>query len=172
MTLIDTLIHPDIRSTDAHAMKRVAARAIVLHGEDILLLYTRRYDDFSFPGGGVNEEEDLEAGLRRELIEETGARNVGVVRHYGLIDEYRPYHKPEFDVLYMRSHFFVCTADRELGSPLMESYETANGMTPQWINIHQAISHNEALLAGRPPTMGLSVQRETLMLKHVARDLL
>lgn len=153
-------------------MKRVAARAIVLHGEEILLLYTKRYDDFSFPGGGLNEEEDLEAGLQRELFEETGARNIEVLRHYCFFDEYRPYHKPGFDVLYMRSHFFLCGADRELGSPIMESYEKANGMVPRWINIHHAIVHNETVLEVQPATMGLSIQRETVMLKHVAKDLL
>ena len=31
---------------------RKAVRAIVLRGEDILLLYTQRYQDYSLPGGG------------------------------------------------------------------------------------------------------------------------
>jgi ADP-ribose pyrophosphatase YjhB (NUDIX family) len=171
MTLIDTLIHPEISSIEGNVMKRVASRGIVLQGEEILLLYTKRYDDFSFPGGGLNEGEDPIIGLERELFEETGARNVKVLRHYGLFDEYRPFHKAGFDVLYMRSHFFLCSADRELGSPMMESYEKANGMAPRWINIYTAIGHNERVIKEKHASMGLSIQRETLMLKRIANDM-
>lgn len=147
-------------------------RAVVLQKKDILLLYTRRYNDFSFPGGGLNRGEDALDGLKRELFEETGAHNIQIVRHYGCIDEYRPHHKPEFDVLYMRSHFYICEADRELGYTTMESYEKENGMAPQWINIHDAIAHNERVIAGKETSMGLSILRETLMLRQVAHDLL
>jgi ADP-ribose pyrophosphatase YjhB (NUDIX family) len=171
MKLLDTLIHSGISSMEGNVVKRVAARGIILDGEEILLLYTKRYNDFSLPGGGLNEGEDPLLGLRRELSEETGARNVKVLSHYGLFDEYRPHHKPGADVLYMRSHFFVCSAERELGRPVMEAYEEANGMTPRWMNIHKAIEHNDRVIHGKHASMGLSVQRETYMLKHIARDL-
>jgi ADP-ribose pyrophosphatase YjhB (NUDIX family) len=172
MPLLHTLIHPQLRSTEGAALERLAVRAIVLHGEDILLLYTRRYNDYSFPGGGLNDGEEVVDGLQRELQEETGARNIEVVRYYGYIDEYRPYHKPEYDLMYMRSHFYVCQADRELGTTAPESYEQANGMVPQWTNIRHAIAHNEQVLAQKASTMGLSIHRETLMLKQVADELL
>lgn len=136
------------------------------------MLYTRRYNDYSFPGGGLNAGEDAFVGLQRELQEETGARNIQVVRHYGYVDEYRPHHKPEYDLMYMRSHYYLCRSDRELGSAAPEFYEQANGMVPQWINIHRAIAHNEQVLAEKQACIGLSIQRETLMLKQVAQELL
>jgi 8-oxo-dGTP pyrophosphatase MutT (NUDIX family) len=172
MKKIDTLIHPNLSSLNGRAYERLAVRAIVLHGKEILLLYTRRYDDFSFPGGGVNVTEDPVLGLQRELREETGARNACVLEHYGYIDEYRPHPKPGYDLTYMRSHFYVCQVDRELGDTAMESYELANGMVPHWTNIHQAIAHNEHVLAANPASIGLSIHRETYMLKHVAHAFL
>ena len=42
-------------------------------------------------------------------------------------------------------------------------------MVPRWINIYNVISFNEQVLAQKPTTMGLSIQRETLMLKQVAQ---
>jgi 8-oxo-dGTP pyrophosphatase MutT (NUDIX family) len=172
MVLLHTLIHPDLPSLSGKILERQAVRAIVLHEEDILLLFTKRYNDYSFPGGGLHVGEDAHLGLRRELEEETGARNVQILRHYGYVDEYRPHHKPEYDLMYMRSHFYVCHADPELGKTAMESYEHANGMTPHWINIHRAIEHNEQVIAAKSASMGLSIQRETLMLKQVVSELL
>lgn len=172
MTLLHTINHSGIRAIEGSVFKRVAARAIVLHGQDILLLYTRRYNDYSFPGGGLNSGEDAIDGLRRELVEETGARNIQVLRHYGYVDEYRPHRHPGYDLMAMRSHFYLCSAEQELGNTALEAYEQANGMSPQWINIHKAVAHNEAVLAEKPPGMGLSIERETLMLKRVVRELL
>lgn len=54
----------------------------------------------------------------------------------------------------------------------MESYESANGMRPVWISVHEALSHNLSVLARREATIGMSIQRETFMLGKVARDLL
>lgn len=69
MQLIHTIRHADIDLESGKFLNRAATRAIVMDGDDILLLYTRRYDDFSFPGGGVDHVEDLETALRRELQE-------------------------------------------------------------------------------------------------------
>lgn len=53
MRHLNTLIHPDIDHLDDKIIfQRNAARAIVLDGEDILMLYTERYHDYTIPGGG------------------------------------------------------------------------------------------------------------------------
>jgi 8-oxo-dGTP pyrophosphatase MutT (NUDIX family) len=172
MSPLHTLVHPSLQSTSGRIAERIATRAIVLQGFEILMLYTRRYNDYSFPGGGVDSNEDLMACLQRELEEETGAKGIKIMHYYGHVDEYRPHHKSDFDLLFMRSHFYVCRADRELGTAAMESYEVANGMTALWLDIRQAIAHNEQVIANNASSMGLSIQRETLMLKHVAKDIL
>lgn len=172
MPLLHTLIHPTLSSTSGRTLERKTVRAIVLHDEEILLLYTRRYNDYSFPGGGLNAGEDILTGLCRELQEETGARNIKILHHYGDVDEYRPHAKPNYDLLYMRSHFYVCQVDRALGDAAMEGYELSNGMAAAWVNIHGAISHNEKVIADNEASMGMSIQRETLMLKHVAMNML
>lgn len=69
------------------------------------MLFTERYNDFSLPGGGVDEDEDIDDALKRELEKETGARNVEVKSHYGSIEEYRPHWKPDYDLMHMTSHF-------------------------------------------------------------------
>lgn len=172
MRLITRLIHPSLTTLEGNVFRRQAARGIVLRDEAILLLFTERYNDFSFPGGGVDAGEDLVVGLRRELEEETGATNIRVVDHYGYVDEFRPHWKPPFDLMHMTSHFYTCEIDVRLGESRMEHYERDNGMRPVWVNLREAIAHNRAVMRRQDKSMGLSIYRETYMLEKVAEELL
>jgi hypothetical protein len=43
-------------------------------------------------------------------------------------------------------------------------------MKPVWMNIHEAIAHNEEVIANSEKK-GLSIERETFMLKVIAAEL-
>lgn len=172
MSLIIQLTHPTVKSQTGKTLIRKAARGIVLREASILLLFTERYNDFSFPGGGVDDHEDLEQGLVREMQEETGASNVQPISHYGYVEELRPHNRDGYDLMHMTSHFFLCNIDQQLGEAKMESYEVNNGMRPIWVNLLEALAHNRAVLQRQEKTMGLSIERETYMLEHVAQHLL
>jgi len=151
--------------------KRISARGIILDGENILLLYTKRYDDYSFPGGGINEGENLEDGVKREINEETGAKNIEILSEYGVYDEIKPIHKKNYDYVNMISHFFVCNIHKKLGKTNLEDYEINNGMDARWINIYEAIAHNKEVIKNQPETIGLFIDRELFMLELVAKEL-
>ncbi len=172
MSLIFTFNHPDLAPDTGKVLERQAARAVVIDGDDLLLLYTRRYDDYSFPGGGLGPGESTQDCLLRELREETGATGVRVGDYLGYVDEMRPWGRDGFDTMSMRSHFYLCRADRVLGASAPETYEVANGMVPVWLDIGAAVAHNEAVLRSRPGSMGMSIHRETQMLKYVAGRML
>lgn len=170
MLISENLIHPETsRCPKARVLFRRAARGLAMREEQVLLLFTERYNDFSFPGGGIDEGEDIVTGLVREMEEETGARNVQVGREFARVEEKRPHWKPEFDVLHMLSHFHYCEISGPLQAVRMESYEVANGMRPLWVGLEEAIAHNRSVMQRQEQTMGLSIQRETLMLEHVRR---
>ena len=163
-----TSFHPSITSIEGQSIiNRKATRAIVLDGEDILLLFTQRYHDYSLPGGGLDEGEDLVEGLCRELKEETGARNISDIEPFGIYEEYRPWYKDNAEVMHVMSYCFMCKVERELGMTSLEDYEISNGMTPVWVNIHKAIEHNEQTIASSS-NKGMSIERETYLLKQVA----
>lgn len=177
MRLLKTAFHPDVAPSDISStstlklLERHAARAIVMRGDNILLLYTQRYHDYSLPGGGIDEGEDEIAGLIRELKEETGAQGVRNIKPFARYDEYRPWYKADADIIHMISHCYVCEIDEALGDTAYESHEVSNGMEPLWINIHQAIAHNEEVIA-QSDKKGLSIERETFLLKVIAAELL
>lgn len=177
MQLLKTAFHPDVSPDDIspasglRLIERHAARAIVVKDDDILLLYTQRYHDYSLPGGGIDEGEDEVAGLIRELQEETGAQGVRNVKAFARYDEYRPWYKADADIIYMISYCYVCEIDDELGDTAFESHEVNNGMKPLWVNIHKAIAHNEDVMANSDKK-GLSIERETYLLKQIVDKLL
>ena len=176
MRLLKTAFHPDINPDDIlpasqfKLIERHAARGIIVKGEDILLLFTERYHDYSLPGGGIDDGEDEIAGLIRELQEETGAKGVRNVQAFARYDEYRPWYKANADIIHMISHCYVCEIDDELGETALEAHEVNNGMRPVWMNIHEAIKHNEDAMA-HSEKKGLSIERETFLLKVIAREL-
>lgn len=167
---------PSIDFASARIYYRRAARAIVLEGENILLLYTAKYQDYSLPGGGIEAHESIETALIRELQEETGALSVKVLGAFGRYEEFRPWYKADANVMHMDSFCYFCQIDltlgeRGLGATRLESHEVRNGMRPVWINIHAAIAHNEAILkhfSGK----GQSIVRETFLLKRIVQECL
>ena len=176
MRLLNSTIHSDLspQNIDCPSFSRFtrkAARAIVLQHDNILLLYTERYQDYSLPGGGIDEGESQVDGLVRELREETGAQNPRNFRFFGVYEEYRPWYKNDFDMVHMLSYCYQCDIDKTLLAPQLESYEKSNGMRPVWMNIFDAIAHNESTIAASDKK-GLSIERETFLLKKIAEELM
>ena len=172
MRHLRTAIHSQIETIEGKTQfTRLSTRAICLKGSDILMLYTKRYHDYSLPGGGLDTGEDIEVGLVRELVEETGANNISVVSSFGIYEEYRPWYRPDFDIQHMISYCYVCEVDKELGKTSFESHEVNNGMRPEWVNIFDTIAHNEETILNSPKK-GMSIIRETYLLKLIAKELI
>ncbi|MGL5048883.1 MAG: DNA mismatch repair protein MutT, partial [Shewanella sp.] len=53
----------------------------------------------------------------------------------------------------------------------LEAHEIKNGMRPEWLNIHQAIAHNEDIQRNHPDK-GQSIERETFLLKQIVLECL
>jgi ADP-ribose pyrophosphatase YjhB (NUDIX family) len=164
--------HPEITTLGNKSIfKRLATRSIAVQGEAILLLYTERYEDYSLPGGGLDEGEDRIAGMMRELNEETGAENITNIKPFGAYEEYRPWYKVDYDIQHMISYCFTCSINTVLGTTSMEAYETKNGMKAMWVNIHEAIKHNKKVME-ISAKKGMSIVRETFLLELIAERLL
>ncbi|HCY45568.1 MAG TPA: DNA mismatch repair protein MutT [Flavobacteriales bacterium] len=167
MEILKTHYHPEIDSLeDKSIFTRLATRSITLRGDSILLLYTERYEDYSLPGGGLDEGESKTEGMIRELNEETGAREIKNIKPFGVPEEYRPWYKPDYDIQHMISYCYTCDISKDLGVAKMESYETKNGMKAKWVNIHEAINHNNRTM-DTSEKKGMSIERETFLLKLI-----
>jgi ADP-ribose pyrophosphatase YjhB (NUDIX family) len=170
MQKLKTHYHPEVKTLENKSVfTRLATRSIATQGTTILLLYTERYEDYSLPGGGLDFGEDKIEGMMRELSEETGAKDIRNIKPFGAYEEYRPWHKPDYDIQHMISYCYTCDVSKELGISKMEHYEKNNGMKAVWVNIHDAIRHNTKTMA-TSDKKGMSIERETFLLKHIAKN--
>jgi len=172
MKNLKTHYHPEIKTLENKSIfTRLSTRSIAIQGDNILLLYTGRYEDYSLPGGGLDFGEDKIQGMMRELREETGAQDIKNIRFFGAYEEYRPWYKSDYDIQHMISYCYTCDISKELGLSNMESYETNNGMKALWMNIHEAIENNKKTIA-TSEKKGMSIERETFLLKLIAESII
>jgi len=151
---------------------RAAVRAVVLRGEDLLMVYSPVNGDYKFPGGGVDRDEDPKDALKREVAEECGMQLIQVLGEIGSIIEYAIPMKAEFDVFKMTSSYYLCEVDTITEEQHLDPYETDLGFQPVWVNIEIAIQTNKTVLdteAKRPPQW---TAREVFMLEYIRTNLL
>ena len=172
MKILKKHYHSEVKTLENKSIfTRLATRSIAIQGENILLLYTERYEDYSLPGGGLDLGEDKTDGMMRELREETGAQGIKNIKPFGIYEEYRPWYKPDYDIQHMISYCYTCDINKELGVANLEAYEKKNGMKAVWIDIHEAIKYNKNTMANSEKK-GMSIGREVFLLELIAERLL
>lgn len=118
---------------------RLAARGIILKDDKILMIYSKFYDDYTFPGGGVENGENEIFALKRECIEEAGVV-IKDVRPFCKIFEKRELDEETF--LLHESHFYLCNIEKFTERHL-EEYEKELGYETVWVSIYDAIKRDE-----------------------------
>lgn len=76
MSLIKTIHNADVGLPEVSQFtlikERKAARAVLLMGETVALMYASADNYYKLPGGGIELGEDSKLALKREIMEETG----------------------------------------------------------------------------------------------------
>ncbi len=115
--------------------KRLIVRAVVVNDDNLLVMKRKRDGNefFSFPGGGIEEGEEPEEAVERELLEETSIKATVTKRVY-------VYYSERFG----KQIFFLCKY--ESGKPKLQANsveakivkEEGQVYDPRWISIEEA----------------------------------
>jgi len=162
LTIRDKDFGLEFSSTRA-SQERRATRAVVFDKErKIALLHVSKKYFHKLPGGGIEGEETVEEGLRREVSEEIGCE-IENIREIGTVEEFRG----KF-ALHQISHCFVADLAGEKGAAHLELDEIEDGFGTVWMDLARAIT----TLEGEVPVEdyeGKFVQKRDLAILKLAK---
>jgi 8-oxo-dGTP diphosphatase len=171
MKLLKEIYRNDNLNLGGRTLVRESARAIILRGHELLLVYASLEGGYKFPGGGVEPGETHDETLAREIQEECGARLSQILREYGMVIEYKLPFEPEFDVFKMISRYYVCQVTECLVEPRLDDYERQLGYCPQWVPVQDAIHANHRLSSLAGGDVPGWIVRETYILNLIGDQL-
>ncbi len=166
--LADIIIESGLENKTPTAT-RFTVRAIILKDKQLLMTYSKKFDDYMTPGGGVEADEDFVVALKRELEEEVGVV-ANTIEPIGYIEELRSGQRD--GILYQKSHYYEVTI-AHLVETNPEDYEIRFGMTPAWVSIDEVIEQNDYQIRTRLKKDGLEIHpystltRENIVLKYI-----
>jgi 8-oxo-dGTP pyrophosphatase MutT (NUDIX family) len=130
MKLLATIKAQDVEADDPHFdyesfKPRTAVRAIVFDGDKVALIYVREHGYYMLPGGGIDNN-GLQAGLAREVVEELGCKVI-ITGEIGSAEVYMDrWQKKQTD---------YCYTARKVGDPQdrkLTDFETGEGHEIVW----------------------------------------
>lgn len=165
----DDIIENGININNANR-ERNTVRAVIKKNNYVFMLYSKLYNDYTFPGGGIKEDEDHIDSLKRELLEEVGATKINVVDKIGYIVEYR-YGINSSNNIYKQTSYYYLVEILEQNKPSYVGREKMQGLEMKWVLIDDVIKHNELINNKRDKNANKGFQtvliRENEILKHL-----
>lgn len=106
--------------------KREAVRGVIFKDDQLGIIKVNKYDCYIFPGGGIDEGEDIKEALKRELEEEAGL--IVNVKDHILTTETAEYQFTHVN------HFYLCEIE-DVCTPSHTDVEIDLNIEFQWIDI-------------------------------------
>lgn len=131
-------------SSELTQVIRYAVRGVIQKDNQYLLIRSRRYGEYKFPGGGMEAGESRVQTLIREVEEETGRIPVAsTIAYLGRVEEHRRGIQQDF--FNMTSYYYRCQTQEQYGNQSLVDYEIEYGYEPVYIELEKAIASNEEL---------------------------
>lgn len=137
--MLKVRIHDD--SLNQEVRHRIASRALVIRGNKVAILYSKKYDFYLTPGGGVEEGETLEEACIREAKEEAGLL-VKPIKQIAVLDTNYPRVK-------IQHNYFICELISENNGTEHTTQEEDQNLELKWMTLpqvkHAFSTHSELI---------------------------
>lgn len=120
---------------------RPSVRGIIIREGRIAMVHSRKYDYYTFPGGGIGRNESKEEALIREIREEVGLEVIPEsIREYGLIVRKE---KGAIDDLFIQeNYYYLCGVSSHRLRQELSGYEIDEDYELSWVGPETAIAAN------------------------------
>ena len=121
--------------------KRPSSRAIIIKNDLIALVYSKKYNYYKFPGGGIKDNEDRINALIREVKEEVGLVVINdSIKEYGSVKRIQKY--LDYQIFYQQNYYYFCDVSIKECEQNLDEYEKDEEFVLKWVNPLAAIKVN------------------------------
>lgn len=114
--------------------RRPSVRAIIIREDKVLMIHSKKYDYYKFPGGGLDKGESHIQALIREVKEESGYQVIPEsIKEYGRVLRRRKDDLAEDTIFEQENFYYLCEVGNEVSEVHLDDYEAEEGFTPVWI---------------------------------------
>lgn len=148
---------------------RPSARGIIVFDNNqIALVYSKKFDYYKFPGGGIHENEDKIIAMIREVQEETGLIVIPeTVKEFGYVSRVQK-SKYNPDTIFQQDNFYyTCSVENKVTSQNLDDYEKDEEFELRIVDIQEAIDTNNRH-TDEDPFLLMMIARDNAVLEMVA----
>lgn len=146
---------------------RPSSRAIIIKDKNVALVYSKKYDYYKFPGGGINNGESTIDALIREVKEETGLVVIKEsIIEYGMVKRIQKL--DEKKIFYQDNFYYLCETLENVESQCLDDYEDEEGFTLVFVEPNIAIEKN--LNGIHPSIRKVMLERDAKVLKLLMEE--
>lgn len=131
---------------DWDVISRKAVRGIIRDEDgNYMLMQSKKYGEFKFPGGGMEEDEDERETLIREVLEETGYTVLPEsIKYFGETIEKKKSFLEENTLFEQRSVYYFCQIENvKAVQQALTDNELKLGLELKMVDINEAIAQNK-----------------------------
>lgn len=149
------------------AFVRPSARGILIRRGKAAMLYSRKYNYYAFPGGGIEPGESEIQALLREVREETGLLALPEsVREYGRVHrEQKGTREARF---VQENYYYFFQAQEQPALQRLTREEAEEGFSLEWVAPEKAIAANRGGVHG--PKDPFMLEREARVLELLVQE--
>ncbi len=126
--------------------QRDSARSIIIRDGKIVMIHSRKYDYYKFPGGGIENGEDPIEAMIRETQEEAGLTVIPeTVKEYGYVHRIQRSDKDPSECFVQDNYYYLCDAADGLVSQDLDEYEKKESYQLEYIEPSLAIEKNRSV---------------------------
>ena len=154
--------------------RRPSVRGIIIKDGKIAMMHSLKYDYYKLPGGGIEEGEQLEDTLIREVREESGlVVKPDSIKEFGYV---RRIEKGKIEDIFIQENFYyLCDVEDVIQAQELDDYEEEEVFTLEYVSPEQAIDVNENADHGdkaESQTFSGMILRENRMLQIIKEEVL
>ena len=150
--------------------QRATVRAIIQFDDKLAMVHNEKYDYYAFPGGGIEEGEDFQQALIREVKEEVGLTVIPEsIEEFGSALRLNNSHKFEKTIFEQENFYYTCKVYNTIGEQMLSESEAEEGFSLVFVSPEEALRKNR-YDDHKEENGGIWIERESRILEIYIKE--